>query len=98
VLDIREDAGGVLLMVRVQPRAAKNQLAGELNGALKIRLAAPPVDGAANRCCCEFLASLLGVAKTRVNIAHGHAGRNKTVRVGGITAAQVRDRLNIDFG
>lgn len=91
--DIREDAGGVLIRVRVQPRAAKNQLAGELDGALKIRLNAPPVDGAANRACCDFLAALLGVAKTRVAITHGHAGRNKTVRVDGITASQVRDRL-----
>ncbi|MFA7468893.1 MAG: DUF167 domain-containing protein [Desulfotomaculaceae bacterium] len=93
MLDIREDLSGVSIRVRVQPRASKNQLAGELDGALKVRLAAPPVDGAANRACCEFIAGLLGVAKTRVEIAHGHTGRNKTVRVAGITAAEARDRL-----
>ncbi|KJS11528.1 MAG: hypothetical protein JL56_01940 [Desulfotomaculum sp. BICA1-6] len=93
MLDIREDTGGVTIRVRVQPRASKNQLAGEMDGALKVRLAAPPVDGAANRSCCEFIAGLLGVAKTRVEIVHGHTGRNKTVRVAGITAVEARDRL-----
>jgi len=93
LLDIKEDSGGVFIRVRVQPRASKNQLAGELDGALKVRLAAPPVDGAANRACCEFIAGLLGVAKTRVEIARGHTGRNKTVRVAGITADVARDRL-----
>lgn len=93
MLDIREDSGGVTVRVRVQPRASRNQVAGELDGALKVRLAAPPVDGAANRACCEFIAGLLGVAKTRVEIVHGHAGRSKTLRVAGLTAAEARQRL-----
>ncbi len=93
MIDIREDGNGVTIRVRVQPRASKNQLAGEMDGAMKVRLAAPPVDGAANRACCEFIAGILGVPKSKVEIVHGHTGRNKTLRVEGITAAVVRDRL-----
>lgn len=93
MLDIRSDGDGVTISVRVQPRASKNQLAGVMDGALKVRLAAPPVDGAANRACCEFIAGLLGVSKTRVEIVRGHTGRGKTLRVSGITADEARKRL-----
>ncbi|WP_347488298.1 DUF167 domain-containing protein [Desulfoscipio sp. XC116] len=94
MLDIKEDAGGVSIKVRVQPRAAKNQVAGVLDGALKVRLTAPPVDGAANKACCAFIAELLGVGKGRVAVCRGHTGRNKTVRVEGLTVRQVCDKLN----
>lgn len=93
-MDIQEDAGGVTIKIRVQPRAAKNQVSGIMDGALKVRLTAPPVDGAANKACCAFIAELLGVAKGRVAVCHGHTGRNKTVRVEGLTARQVLERLN----
>jgi len=59
MIDIREVDGGVIIRVRVQPRASKNQLAGEMDGALKVRLAAPPVVGEAYRACCEFFAGIL---------------------------------------
>ncbi|AGL02938.1 DUF167 domain-containing protein [Desulfoscipio gibsoniae] len=94
MLDIKEDAGGVSIKIRVQPRAAKNQVSGVMEGALKVRLTAPPVDGAANKACCAFVAELLGVAKGRVAISQGHTGRNKTVRVEGLTAGQVLEKLN----
>lgn len=94
MLDVQEDAGGVTIKIRVQPRAAKNQVSGIMDGALKVRLTAPPVDGAANKACCAFIAELLGVAKGRVVVCHGHTGRNKTVRVKGLTARQVLERLN----
>jgi len=94
MLDVKEVGHGVSIKIRVQPRAAKNQVAGVMDGALKVRLSAPPVDGAANQACCAFIAELLGVAKGQVAISHGHTGRNKTVRVEGLTAQQVLDKLN----
>lgn len=64
-----------------------------MDGAIKVRLTAPPVDGAANKACCEFLAGLLGIAKSNVTIVHGQTGRNKTIRVKGLIADQVREKL-----
>lgn len=94
MLNIQEDNGGVTIKIRVQPRAAKNQLSGVMDGALKVRLTAPPVEGAANKACCAFIAELFGVAKGQVTICHGQTGRNKTLRVEGVTARQVLDKLN----
>lgn len=94
MLDIKDDGQGVSIRVKVQPRASKNQVAGFMEGAVKLRLTAPPVDGAANKACCEFLAGLLGVAKSRVEITQGQTGRNKTIRIEGISAAAVLKKLS----
>jgi len=94
MLDIRQDGNGVVLRIRVQPRAAQNSLAGEMEGALKVRLTAPPVDGAANEACCKFLAELFDVARSNVEIVSGHTGRNKLVKVVGATEEQARQVLN----
>lgn len=84
MLWVREDENGVLFKVRVQPRAAQNQLAGMFEDALRLRLTAPPVDGEANEACRVFLAQLLCVPRSRVDIVSGHAGRNKVIRVAGV--------------
>lgn len=89
MLDLREDKDGVTFRVRVQPRASRNRLAGVMDGALKVRLTAPPVDGEANEACLKFLAGLLGVPGKSVHLVSGHTGRNKTVKVQGLTAAKV---------
>lgn len=89
MIDIKEDGSGITFRVRVQPRASKNQVAGEMDGALKIRLTAPPVDGEANEACLRFLAGLLDVPRNSVQLVSGHTGRNKTVRVTGITAGKL---------
>ncbi len=94
MLDLREDKDGVTFRVRVQPRASRNQLAGVMDGALKVRLAAPPVEGEANEACLGFLAGLLGVPGKSVSLVSGHTGRNKTVRVQGLTAAEVLGMLD----
>ena len=93
MLDIRMDGSGVVIRVRVQPRASKNSLAGEMEGAIKVRLTAPPVDGAANEACCKYFAELFGVAKSNVSIVTGHTGRNKLVRVEGVDEAKARSVL-----
>jgi hypothetical protein len=78
---VQKTQNELLFKVRVVPRASKTGFAGLFDDALKLRLAAPPVDGAANRECINFVAKALGVAKAEVSIAHGHTGRTKTLRV-----------------
>jgi uncharacterized protein (TIGR00251 family) len=73
----------------VQSRAARTEIAGLYASALKVRLRAPPVDGAANEALVEFLAGKLGVARRAVSIVAGHSSRAKTVQVDGVTAAGV---------
>ena len=84
---LREEPGGVLLEVLVQPRASRTRAAGEHGGRLKIQLAAPPVDGEANAALLAFLAEALGVRRADVAIVRGRAGRRKTVRVAGASPA-----------
>jgi uncharacterized protein (TIGR00251 family) len=85
--------GGVLLRVHVQPHASGTGLAGRHGDALKIRLTAPPVDGAANDALIRFLAGRLGVPAAAVEVMTGHTGRRKTVRVTGPTVAEACRRL-----
>jgi uncharacterized protein len=84
---LREEPGGVVIEVLVQPRASRTRALGEHDGRLKIQLAAPPVDGEANAALVAFLAAELRVRKADVAILRGEAGRRKTVRVAGATAA-----------
>jgi uncharacterized protein (TIGR00251 family) len=84
----REEGGAVVLEVLVQPRASRTRAVGEHDGRLKLQLAAPPVDGEANAALVEFLADALGVRRADVAILRGEAGRRKTVRVAGVTAAR----------
>jgi uncharacterized protein (TIGR00251 family) len=81
--------GGVVLSVRVVPRAGRSGLAGTRNGALLVRLTAPPVEGAANAELIEVLARAFGVAKRAISIESGERGRLKRVRVDGVTVDDV---------
>jgi uncharacterized protein (TIGR00251 family) len=85
----------VSIGVYVQPRASKTELAGLHDGLLRIRLAAPPVDGAANAALVVFIADKLGIAKSRVRIVSGLTGRRKVVRIDGVTAEAVAGALQI---
>ena len=89
----RDDAGGVVLELLVQPRASRTRAVGEHDGRLKVQLAAPPVDGEANQALVQFLARALGVRKADVSIERGETGRRKTVRVAGVSAAQAAAAL-----
>jgi hypothetical protein len=71
----------VRIDVRVQPRASRNEIAGVRNGVLRVRLTAPPVEGAANEGLIEFLADELGVARRQVRIVSGFGSRNKVIEV-----------------
>jgi uncharacterized protein (TIGR00251 family) len=76
--------------VRAQPRASRTEVAGTHGEAIKIRLAAPPVEGAANAELIAFLARRLGVSKSAVRIVKGERGKNKLVEVAGVSEEQVR--------
>src|SRR5258706_15596022 len=86
-LEIRE--GCVILAVRVQPRASKDEIAGVVGGALKVRLRAPALEARANEALCELLAELLKTPKAAVRILSGHHSRGKRVEVRGVTEQQV---------
>ena len=73
----------------MQPRASRTELAGLHGGVLKVRIAAPPVEAAANRALIEFLAECLGVAKRSVRIVAGETSRTKLVEADGVTPEQV---------
>jgi uncharacterized protein (TIGR00251 family) len=93
VLKIAEAGGGVTFAVQVIPRSSRNQVAGVQGDALKVKLTAPPVEGAANAALIEFLAKQLGVRKSAVSILSGDKSRHKTVRVEGVTRVQVERAL-----
>ncbi len=92
-LDLRDTPDGVTLRVRVQPRASKDALAGEREGALVVRLSAPPVEGAANEALARFLGRTLGIAPSAVEVVRGATGRHKLVAIAGLDAASTRQRL-----
>jgi hypothetical protein len=83
----------VALRLHIQPGAKKTEVAGLHGEALKIRLAAPPVDGKANACLIAFLANQLGVAKASITLMSGDTSRVKRVRINGVGAALVREAL-----
>lgn len=90
---IRQTSAGVELDVRVIPRAKRTEAAGLRNGALLVRLAAPPVDGAANTALVAFLASTLGVPSRAVQLLSGERGRQKRILIAGAEVAQVESAL-----
>jgi uncharacterized protein len=93
MIPVHETSLGVTFAVKVHPRAKKNAITGELGDALKVALTSPPVEGKANEACIEFFANLLKVPRSSVTIAAGHSSRNKVIRVTGLSAQQVQDRL-----
>ncbi len=94
--EVRESDGEVRFAVRVQPRASRNAIGGVRNGALVIRLTAPPVEGAANEALTRLLAVRLNVPKSAVRIVSGERGRTKRIAVRGVTSGQVRALLGSD--
>ena len=80
--------------VRIQPRSSKNGVTRMEDGTLKIRLTAPPVDGAANEALVKFLSEALSVSKSQVEIVTGHTSREKRVKISGMSEADVIRLLN----
>ena len=95
MFEVRDTTSGATLAIKVHPRAKKNAITGEVGDALKVSLTAPPVEGRANEACIEFFAKLLNVPRSSVTIAAGQNSRNKVIRVAGLSAEEVRERLGL---
>ncbi|MFL6255124.1 MAG: DUF167 domain-containing protein [Pyrinomonadaceae bacterium] len=89
MIDYREEGGALVFTVRVAARASKTAIAGEHGGALKVRVAAAPVEGAANAELMHFLAKQLGIPTRAVEIVGGHTSKTKVVRAAGAKAADL---------
>ena len=89
MLDMQERDRAIILAVRVQPGASRDEIAGEWEGALKIRLQAPPADNKANEALVEFLARVLKIPKSAVRILAGERSRTKRVELRGVTTQQI---------
>jgi uncharacterized protein (TIGR00251 family) len=92
-LDVRDVSGGASLRVRVTPRSKHDAIGGTREGALIVRLTAPPVDGAANSGLARVLGKALGVAPSAIELVKGATGRDKVVHVSGRTASEIRAAL-----
>jgi len=90
---VRDSEQGVILRTQVQPRASRDEVVGPQGDALKIRITAPPVAGAANKHLLKFLAKKLKVARSQMSIASGATSRAKSIAIEGISADEVRQRL-----
>jgi uncharacterized protein len=95
MIPVSENSDGVSFAVKIQPRAKRNAIVGELGDALKIALTAPPVEGRANEACIKFLSNLLEVPRSSVSIACGETSRRKVIRVAGLTADELRKRIEL---
>ena len=89
------DGPDTVVRVYATPRAGRSEVAGTRQGAVWIRLAAPPVEGAANRALVDLLADRLGVPRTAIRLESGASGRHKRVRVAGMGPQQVASRLGL---
>ncbi len=96
-MPLKEEKNGVLLKIKVQPKASHNQIVGIMEDALKIRLTAPPVDGKANLACLKFLAETLGVSRQQVELVSGQTGRQKLIRIAGLSPAQIQQALGLSY-
>ena len=76
---MREESQGIAFRVFILPKSSKNMVSGLYEDAIKIKLTAPPVDGAANKLCIKFLAKILKMSKSSIEILSGHTGRKKTI-------------------
>ena len=97
-LELTEDKarGTVTFAVRVQPRASRDEIAGVMNGAMKIRLCAPAVENRANEALIEYLAGVLKTSKSAVRIRSGEQSRSKRVEVFGVTRQQIEGLLQTE--
>ncbi len=86
--------GGVRVAVQIQPNAKKTEVVGVLDDALKIKLAAQPIEGKANEALVKWLASTLGVSRSSVTLTHGQTNKKKLLEVAGVTLEDVGRLLN----
>ena len=93
MINYTEKNGAIIFTVRVVPRASKSEIVGELDGALKVRIASPPVDGAANAELIKLLAKDFDVAKSDVEIITGQTSKNKQIKITNFTTKNLKEIL-----
>jgi hypothetical protein len=93
-LRVRETADGLEIRLHVQPRAKRCELSGVYNGALKLKVTAPPVDDAANRAILDFFSTLFGLPKSGIRITSGLKSRDKTLQVKGLSLRSFLNRMS----
>jgi uncharacterized protein (TIGR00251 family) len=86
----------VLIQIRVIPRARRTEISGRRGDAILVRLAAPPVDGAANDALIAFLSDRMGIPRRQITMARGATARDKTIAIDGLAPAEIARRLGID--
>jgi uncharacterized protein len=94
MVDLRANGDNITFSVRVQPRASRSQIAGEIDGMLKIRVAAPPVEGEANEELIRLIAKLFEIPRANVALIAGQSSKNKLVRVSGISLERCKKVLD----
>ncbi|MBA2379642.1 MAG: DUF167 domain-containing protein [Blastocatellia bacterium] len=92
-IDVKATDGAITFLVKVVPRASRTEVAGEIDGALRVRVASPPVDGAANAELIKFLAKRLELPRSSIAIVAGETSKNKRIRIEGLTEAELLARL-----
>ena len=97
MIAIQDTPAGATFSIKIHPRARKNAITGELGDALKLSLTAPPLEGRANDACIEFFANLLKVPRSSVTIASGQKSRMKVIRIAGVSADELREKLRSPF-
>ena len=90
---LSDTPAGAVLNLRLVPRASKNAIQGEHGDALKVRLCAPPVDGAANAALVEFLSETFNLPRARVQLLSGQTSRNKRILLAGLPASAVHSQI-----
>lgn len=96
---LKSSRDGAILEVMIQPKASKNEIVGILDGALKIRIAAPPVEGAANKECVRVLSKTFGISKSKTVIIKGEKSRRKTILLRGLEsniAVRILEELGVN--
>jgi len=97
MISIQHTPAGATFSIKIHPRARKNAITGELGDALKLSLTAPPLEGRANDACIEFFANLLNVPRSSVTIASGQKSRMKVIRIAGVSADELQEKLRSHF-
>ena len=95
MIEIKENSDGIDLKVRVIPRSSRTMIVGEHDGALKVKISSPPVDGAANDEIIKLMAKTLGVSRSRVEIVSGQTAKAKQIRISDVTAEQAKNALGL---
>ena len=94
-MSIQETQRGIRVEVKVTPRSSRNEVAGQSEGLVKIKLTAPPVEGEANQALISFLAEVCGVARKDITILRGETSRRKLVEIAGIGKAEFLTRTGL---